>query len=273
MNTLSIPHLLVVAMATLATAVAAAEPETQAGHSGAHASAAAGATSAEGAVARPNPQVATAMEMAKAALDEVVATYQVNRGEIKGLVKGSQGFAVLQNVVKVGFIFAQIHGQGFLVYREKNGRWGPPLMLEVSGTSFGPQIGARVSDVLMVFKTKESIQELLTGQFAHGLLAPSSSVLNVSSDTASLPSGIVSYSLHRGIMLGQSMDEYHLRLLDQANMTLYGKPLKSGDILDVERVGHLPGPVQEFVEHVNTRLGEPSNKMEWNVGGPAPNPR
>lgn len=68
----------------------------------------------------------------------------------------------------------------------------------------------------MVFKTTESIQKLLTGQFAHGLLTPSKFGSKRKLRSASLPSGIVSYSLHRGLMLGQSVDEYHLRLLDQA---------------------------------------------------------
>ena len=222
-------------------------------------------------IARPNPDAAKAMEMASAALDEVVANYQADRGKITDLVRGSQGFAVLHNVVKVGFIYAEIHGPGFLVYRQADGRWGPPLLLEVSGISYGPQIGAQASDVLMVFKTTETIRKLLTGQFSHGLLTPSGSVLNVNSDTPSLPSGIVTYSLHRGLMLGQSVDQYHLRLLDQANLRLYGKPLKSGEILSFTRDCHQPGPVQEFVEHANTRLGKPSNEVHWNVASPTPN--
>jgi lipid-binding SYLF domain-containing protein len=211
------------------------------------------------------------MEMARAALDKVVANYQVDRGTIRNLVKGSQGFAVLQDLVKEGFIFAQIHGHGFLVYRQPDGRWGPPLMLEVSGISVGPQFGARISDVLIVFKTTESMQKLLTGQLPHGLVSPSGSVLYGNSDTASLPSGMVTYSLHRGLMLGQSVDEYHIRLLDQANLTLYGQPLKSGEIVDVNRVGlRLPAPVQMFVEHVNGQLGDTPHETEWNVGGQPP---
>ena len=209
--------------------------------------------------------------MASAALDEVVANYQADRGKITDLVKGSQGFAVLHNVVKAGFVYAEIHGPGFLVYRQADGRWAPPLLLEVSGISYGPQIGAQASDVLMVFKTTEAIRKLLTGQFSHGLLTPSGSVLNVSSDTPSLPSGIVTYSLHRGLMLGQSVDQYHLRLLDQGNLRLYGKPLKSGEIMSFTRDCHQPGPVQEFVEHANTRLGKPSNEVHWNVVSPTPN--
>lgn len=271
MNGLWGSPMLVLAAALLATAVAAAEPETRAGNGGTYANTATCATSSDCVVASSNPQVATAMELAKAALDRVVAIYQVDPTKVKNLVKGSQGFAVLENLVKVGFIDAQIHGQGFLVYRQKNGRWGPPLMLEVYGTSVGPQIGMRVTDVLIVFKTKKSIQDLLTGQFLNGVVTPGGSYLYGRSDTANLPSGIVTYSLHRGLMLGQSTDEYHVRLLDQANLRLYGKPLKSGEIVDIERVGlRPPAPVEMFVDHVNTQLGEPAHQTDWKTGGPIP---
>ena len=271
MNGLWGSSMLVLAAAMLATAVAAAEPETHAGNGGTHASTVADATSAGGAVANTNPQVATAMELAKAALDRVVAIYQVDPARVKNLVKGSQGFAVLENLVKVGFIDAQIHGQGFLVYRQKNGRWGPPLMLEVYGTSVGPQIGMRITDVLIVFKTKQSMQDLLTGRFLNGVVTPGGSYLYGRSDAANLPTGIVTYSLHRGLMLGQSTDEYHVRLLDQANLKLYGKPLKSGEIVDIERVGlRLPAPVGIFVDHVNKELGEPAHQTDWKTGGPMP---
>ena len=271
MNGLWGSPMLALAAAMLVTAAAAAEPGIQAGNGGTHTSTDACAPSPYGAIASPDPQVATAMELAKAALDRVVAIYQVDPTRVKNLVKGSAGFAVLENLVKVGFIDARIHGQGFLVYRQKNGRWGPPLMLEVYGTSVGPQIGMRVTDVLIVFKTKQSIQDLLTGHFLNGLVTPGGSYLYGRADTANLPTGIVTYSLHRGLMLGQSTDEYHVRLLDQANLRLYGKRLKSGEIINIEQVGlRVPAPVESLVQCVNSQVGEPAHQTDWKTGGPMP---
>jgi hypothetical protein len=69
-------------------------------------------------------------------------------------------------------------------------------------------------------------------------------------------------------MLGQSVDEYHIRLLDQANLTLYGQPLRSGEIVDIKRVGlRLPAPVQMFVDHVNGQMGDTPLETNWDVGG------
>jgi lipid-binding SYLF domain-containing protein len=260
---------LVLAAALLASRVFAAEPEANAGKQGA----AAECVGPDCVTARPSRQASEAMELARAALDKVVATYQVDRGKIRDLVRGSQGFAVLQDLVKTGFIFAQIHGHGFLVYRQPDGRWGPPLMLEVWGSSIGPQIGSRISDVLVVFKDAESIQQLLKGQMPHGLITPSGSVLYGSTESTSQSPGIVTYSLHRGIMLGQSADEYRLLISEQDNLSLYGEPLKSGEIVDVKRIGmHIPAPVAMFVDHINAQLGEPAQATQWKVDAPAPRP-
>lgn len=107
----------VLAATILAAGAAAAEPQANAGNGARYAGPADCVASPDCVIASPKPEVNEAMEMARAALDKVVATYQVDRGTIKDLVKGSQGFAVLQDLVKEGFIFAQIHGHGFLVYR------------------------------------------------------------------------------------------------------------------------------------------------------------
>jgi lipid-binding SYLF domain-containing protein len=216
---------------------------------------------------RPKREVSQAMAMTRAALDDVVARYQIDRRMLRDLVRGSKGVAVFTNLIKVGFLYTETHGQGFLVYRQADGRWGPPVMLEVVGRSFGPQIGARVSDVLVVFKSTESIIKLLTGQYAQGLLTPGVTGFTGATESSGPSADIVSYSLNRGLMLGQSVDEYHVRLLDQANMSLYDVPLKAGDIFNLTRFGHIPGPVQDFVQHVNLSLGEPANKTEWS--GPA----
>lgn len=221
----------------------------------------------------PEREVSEAMKLARAALDKVVATYQVDRGRIRDLVRGSAGFAVLQDVVKMGFIFAPIHGHGFLVYRQPDGRWGPPLLLEVYGTSIGPQIGSRVSDVLVVFKDAESMQKLLRGELPHGLITPSGSLLYGTTESGSAAPGILTYSLHRGMVLGQSVDEYRLRLSEQDNLTLYGEPLKGGQLVDVKRLAPvMPAPVRLFVDYINAQLGEPQHGTEWKSGGPAIQP-
>jgi lipid-binding SYLF domain-containing protein len=214
------------------------------------------------------------MELAKAEFDRVISAFQVDPTVIKDALKGSQGIAVLPDIVKSGFIDAQIHGQGFLVFRLKNGHWGPPLILEVDGTSVGPQMGTRISDALVVFKTKESIKDLLTGKPLKIVVTQGGSFLYDGSQAADQSSGIVSYVVSRGMVLGQSTGQVHVRLLDQANLKLYGKHLKAGEIFDVEQVGlRVPAPIMMFADHVNQRVDALPPAKELKTGGPMPQPQ
>jgi hypothetical protein len=63
------------------------------------------------------------------------------------------------------------------------------------------------------------------------------------------------------------------RVLDQADLSLYGEPLNSGEIVDIKRVGlRLPLPVQMFVDHVNRELGDTTHEVDWKVSAPPPKP-
>jgi lipid-binding SYLF domain-containing protein len=266
--------MLVLAATMPATDVAGAEPGAATGTGGASVSSTLCAQSPDCVRLSARPEIATAMELAKAEFDRVIAAFQVDPTVIKSALKGSQGLAVLPDIVKSGFIDAQIHGQGFLVFRLRNGHWGPPLILEVDGTSIGPQMGTRISDALIVFKTKKSLQEVLTGKPLKIVVTQGGSFLYNGSEAANQSSGIVSYIVSRGMVLGQSTGEIHVRLLDQTNLKLYGKHLKAGELFDVEQLGlRVPAPITMFVDHMNERIDTLPPAKELKTGGPMPQPK
>jgi len=267
--------MLVLATAILPTDVAGAEPGTSAGTGGASPSATLCAQSPDCVNLTATPEIASSMELAKAQFDQVFDVFKVDPAVIKKVLDHSQGFAVLPDLVKSGFNDAQIRGQGFLVYRLDNGHWGPPLFLKVHGTSVGP-LGQRRSDVLVVFNTKKSVEQLLTGKPPHGLMSQGGFVLYGGSEPANQSSGIVTYIVNQGMVRLQTTDELHIHLLDQTNLKLYGKQLKAGEILKLN-VEHLdprvPAPVTMFVDHINKRIDALPSANEWKSGDPMPQPQ
>jgi lipid-binding SYLF domain-containing protein len=220
------------------------------------------------------PDIAASMKMAKEEFDRVVAAFKVDPNKIKSALKDSQGIIVLPDIVKSGFINAQIYGQGFLAFRMKNGHWGPPLMLEVVGTSFGPQMGTRVSDALVVFNTKKSLKEVMTGKPLNVVVTQGGSFISDSTEAENKSAGIVSYVVSRGMVLGQSTDQIQVRLMDQANLKLYGKHLKGGDIFNVEHLGlRMPAPVTMFVDQLNHQIDTLPPASEVKTGDPRSQPK
>ena len=49
---------------------------------------------------------------------------------------------------------------GVLVIRDANGAWQAPRMIQITGGSFGYQIGVQATDLVLVFRTPQSVAEL-----------------------------------------------------------------------------------------------------------------
>lgn len=202
------------------------------------------------------------VESASEVLDRLFANHPAAWTVFHELLQGAHGFAVFPNLTKAGFIVANIYGRGVLTYRDEAGRWSPPILLTLQGYSLGPQFGLQVSDVLVVLKTRRSLEGLLAGTPRTGM-----DVMPLGSGQPPTPDGeaeIVSYALRRGLMIGQSIDEYVVRIDEPGNLTLYGQTLPVGEIARGTRIGlRLPVPAQKFVERVNLLSGRPAGAIEW----------
>lgn len=205
-------------------------------------------------------QTAQPVESASEVLDRLFVDHPAAWERFHTLLEDAHGFAVFPGLIKAGFLVANIYGRGVLTYRDENGHWSPPVLLTIRGQSVGPQFGLLVSDVLIVMKTRRSLEGLLTGSMRLGI------------DVPPLPAGeepveaaeIVSYALRRGAMIGQSIDEYVVSVDDPGNLTLYGQTLQPGEIARGIRMGlRLPLPAQKYVERVNVLSGKPSGAIEW----------
>ena len=130
--------------------------------------------------------------------------------------------------------------------------------------------------MLVVFNTKKSVEQLLTGKPLNGVMSQRGFVLYGGSEPANQSSGIVTYIVNQGMVRLQKTDESHIRLLDQSNLKLYGKQLKAGEILklNVEHLGlRVPASVTMFVDHINKRIDALPAANEWKSGGPMSQPQ
>ncbi len=126
------------------------------------------------------------------------------------LLSEAHGVAIIPRVLKVGFIGAVRRGHGIVIVRDKDGNWGAPQFITLTGGSIGWQIGAQSTDVILVFNSERSVQGLLNGKFTIGADAaaaagPVGRNLAAATD-AQLRAEILSYSRSRGLFAGVSID-------------------------------------------------------------------
>ncbi len=86
------------------------------------------------------------------------------KGIPPALLKDAQGVAIFPGVIKAGFIIGGRYGRGVFLVREMGNSWGPPLFLTITGGSLGFQAGAQSTDLILLFKTKPSVERILKGK-------------------------------------------------------------------------------------------------------------
>jgi len=152
------------------------------------------------------------------------------------LLKNAQGIAVIPGVIKAGFVVGGSYGKGVLNVRDSNGRWSQPIFLKLAAGSLGWQIGAQSTDVVLVFKTRRSVEGLINGTFTLGAdAAVAAGPVGRRGEAATdvdLKAEIVSYSRSRGLFAGVSLEGAKLDVDKTANTEFYGKDIRPRDIMD-----------------------------------------
>jgi lipid-binding SYLF domain-containing protein len=165
----------------------------------------------------------------------------------ESLLADAHGVAVVPGMIKVGFVGGVQRGRGVVLLRDDQGRWELPRFLTVTGGSIGWQAGAQSIDLLLVFKTRRSIEGLLDGQFKLGAdAAVAAGPLGRNAGAATdvlLQAEIFSYSRSRGLFAGVAVDGSVLQIDTRASQAYYGAA-------DPAQAAHVPDASVALVELV-----------------------
>ena len=146
----------------------------------------------------------------------------------RNVLAGAQGIVIVPSMVRGAFVFGVQFGRGVLVYRDAQGNWQAPRMIQIAGGSFGYQIGVQATDLVLVFRTPQSVANVLRGTIKVGVDAsaaagPVGRQASAGTDLG-LNAEILSYSRARGIFAGVSIDGSSISLDPQAEAIYYQPP-------------------------------------------------
>ncbi len=152
------------------------------------------------------------------------------------LLKGAEGIAVIPNVVKLGFVVGGRAGRGLISVRSANGTWSTPAFIKIRGGSLGFQAGVQATDIVLIFRSKRSIQNIVNGKFTLGADAavaagPVGRQASAATDLE-LKAEIYSYSRSRGLFAGVALDGAVLSMDHRANDAAFGKDARAREILE-----------------------------------------
>jgi len=129
-------------------------------------------------------------------------------------------------VIKAAFIFGGRGGQGVISKRVKGG-WSAPAFFNLSGGSFGAQIGAQKSDYVLLIMNEDGVKGLLEDKFEMGgevgvAAGPVGREAAASTNTT-LDAGILSYSRSKGAFIGAALKGAVISPDNDLNEAVYGK--------------------------------------------------
>jgi lipid-binding SYLF domain-containing protein len=143
-----------------------------------------------------------------------------------GLIENCAGLAIIPDVIKAGLVIGGRHGKGVLLVRTKGSGWSNPSFIDIKGGSIGWQAGVESADVILVFRTPRSIENITGGKFTLGVDAgvaagPLGRSAEASTD-AGLKAEILAYSRSRGLYAGLTLQGSSLQEDRKANRDFYG---------------------------------------------------
>jgi lipid-binding SYLF domain-containing protein len=148
------------------------------------------------------------------------------------VLKSAKGLAIL-TVVKAGFIFSGRGGEGLVVARVGKG-WSGPSAIGTGGAGFGLQIGAQVSEFVIVLNTPEAVKAFSRG--GNVSLGADLSVAagpvgrDVATDVTPM-AAVYSYSRSEGLFAGISLEGTVIAERTEANAAYYGRSVTPTQIL------------------------------------------
>jgi lipid-binding SYLF domain-containing protein len=181
------------------------------------------------------------------------------------LMRDAEAVIIAPNVVKGGFVIAGRRGHGVLVIKDKDGNWGNPVFVTLTGGSVGLQVGVQATDMFLVIKNRRSLDRIMRGNGKLTLGADASVAAGplgrqASADTdAQLRAEILSYSRNRGAFVGVAVEGDTLRIDWEANERCYGKgnitvaDIVGGKVAAPESVATLRAALAKWPDRMETK--------------------
>ncbi|HEY9826063.1 MAG TPA: lipid-binding SYLF domain-containing protein [Stenomitos sp.] len=154
----------------------------------------------------------------------------------RGLLEQSQAIAIIPDVFRAGFFLGGTRGSGVMVVRDPGGSWSNPAFINLTAGSIGLQFGAKSSDLVLVFKSRDAVNQFMTGSFklggsVSGTAGPiESSPVNPAKGFKDAP--IYTYARSSGLFGGLSLEGSELKFDPDRNQSFYGKKLSPRQIFN-----------------------------------------
>jgi lipid-binding SYLF domain-containing protein len=183
--------------------------------------------------------VAFAATGEQATVDHAIGTLQDLRGDkefgnARQLLQTARAVLIAPRIFKAGFFVGGEGGTAVLMVRGAHG-WSDPAFYTVASASFGLQIGAQESEMIMFVMSDRALNALMQDKFKIGANA-GIAVATLGSTvegatTAHVGADMVVWASASGAYAGLSLDGTLIEPQRDGDANYYGRPVTSSDIV------------------------------------------
>jgi lipid-binding SYLF domain-containing protein len=164
----------------------------------------------------------------------------------EAVMHDAKGLAIL-TVLKAGFLFSGQGGLGLIVARTRTGwvrgergrggrgaGWSAPSAIGTGGAGFGFQVGAQVTEYVMVLNTDEAVKAFSRGgnvTLGGDISVAAGPVGRTASAAVTPVAAVYSYSRSQGLFAGISVTGTVIATRNGANEEYYGRKVTPEEIL------------------------------------------
>lgn len=142
------------------------------------------------------------------------------------LLNVTQGIIVVPRMINAGFVLAGKRGKGIAMVKLEDGSWSNPVFVTITGGSVGFQAGIQSVDLVLIFKSRETLQDIGTGSFTLGgdisVTAGPVGRSSTASTDYKMEAEVYSYSRSKGLFAGISLSGSAISVDAKANEAFYG---------------------------------------------------
>lgn len=200
--------------------------------------------------ASDNEKLVGRLAAATATIQEIAAA--PDKGIPSQIMESATCVAVVPGFKKAAFIVGADYGQGVVTCRTPSGKWSAPVFIQMTGGSFGFQIGGQSTDFVMVAVNQKGLQDLLKNKFKIGADAAAAAGpvgRNAAAGTDwKLNAELLTYSRSKGLFAGVDLGGVVVKQNGDDTRTYYG----ADEPFDTVLSGNVPTPAsaREFVRTV-----------------------
>jgi len=141
---------------------------------------------------------------------------------------------IVPDFARWGFVVGGGGGKGLLIVREpRTGFWSQPIFYNVGSLTVGVQVGADVSEIIVVVTSEKGLEDFYSGGFKLGASAGlARGPTGTGTSMHGLNADMVAYARKKGIFGGVALGGALINTAADANRAYYGQHATPQDILE-----------------------------------------